>query len=212
MIQPAELSEGERRRFLDRAARALHARRSPIERSAVGALTELVRRLRDQRSGSRAARSVAPRGDTDDPVPLVAAKGTRDDIPQSRPAASRRLERRTHVDAAACRRRLPRAETFRGRRARHATSSRSDRAPTVEMRPSCAERLRRPRREIRTSTDSLPPCAADAAREVAARNASGSAPYLPHAERPGIDLRALPAQRALGPDPDRRAVARRAPR
>ncbi|HET9987702.1 MAG TPA: PilZ domain-containing protein, partial [Kofleriaceae bacterium] len=80
MIQPAELSDGERRRFLtERLARCTLQIQS--ERSAVGALTELVRRLRDQRNGSRPP-PFKERGDTNDPVPLVSAKGTRDDIPQ----------------------------------------------------------------------------------------------------------------------------------
>ena len=80
MIQPAELSEGERRRFLtERLARCTLQIQS--QRSAIGALTELVRRLRDQRNGSRPP-PFKHRGDTSDPVPLISAKGTRDDIPQ----------------------------------------------------------------------------------------------------------------------------------
>ncbi|HEY6038411.1 MAG TPA: PilZ domain-containing protein, partial [Kofleriaceae bacterium] len=83
MIQPAELSEGERRRFLtERLARCTV--QVQTQRSAIGALTELVKRLRDQRNGSRPP-PFKHRGDTSDPVPLVAAKGTRDDIPQVRP-------------------------------------------------------------------------------------------------------------------------------
>ncbi len=88
MIQPAELSEGERRRFLtERLARC--TLQVPSERNAVGALSELVRRLRDQRNGSRPPPFREARGDTSDPVPLVTAKGTRDDIPQlKRPPTS----------------------------------------------------------------------------------------------------------------------------
>lgn len=81
MIQPGELSEGERRRFLtERLTRCTMQVQS--QRNAVGALVELVRKLRDQRNGSRPPPFREPRGDTSDPVPLIAAKGTRDDIPQ----------------------------------------------------------------------------------------------------------------------------------
>ena len=80
MIQPAELSDGERRRFLtERLTRCTV--QIQTQRSAIGALSELVRRLRDQRTGSRPP-PFKERGDTNDPVPLISAKGTRDDIPQ----------------------------------------------------------------------------------------------------------------------------------
>ncbi|MEP6865302.1 MAG: PilZ domain-containing protein [Deltaproteobacteria bacterium] len=88
MIQPAELSEGERRRFLtERLTRCTVQIQN--QRSAISALSELVRRLRDQRNGSRPP-PFLHRGDTNDPVPLVSAKGTRDDIPQieRRPATN----------------------------------------------------------------------------------------------------------------------------
>lgn len=87
MVQPAELSEGERARFL--AARLSRCTiRVTQQRSAVSALTELVRRIKDERSPQApkppplpaAAKSVAPRGDTADPVMLVKAKGTRDNL------------------------------------------------------------------------------------------------------------------------------------
>jgi len=86
MIQPAALSEGERRRFLsERLARCTLV--IQYQRSTIGALTELVRRLRDQRGDLRTGAKpppfrTTPRGDTSDPVPLVAlsAKGTRNDI------------------------------------------------------------------------------------------------------------------------------------
>ncbi len=78
MIQPAELSEGERRRFLtERLARCTMQVQSA--RSAVGGLTELVRRLRDRRNVSKPP---PYRGDTSDPVLLVQAKGTRNNIKQ----------------------------------------------------------------------------------------------------------------------------------
>ena len=84
MIQPAELSEGERRRFLtERLTRCTLQVQS--QRNAMGALVELVKKLREQRTGSRPPPF---RGDTSDPIPLVTAKGTRNDIPQVRRPAS----------------------------------------------------------------------------------------------------------------------------
>lgn len=90
MVQPAELSEGERARFLaDRLARCTI--RVTTQRTAAGALTELARKIKDIRANKTStnpppipaaalARSTSPRGDTADPVMLVAAKGTRDQI------------------------------------------------------------------------------------------------------------------------------------
>ncbi len=100
MIQPAELSDGDRRRFLgERLARCtLHV---SDQRSVVGALSELTRRVREQKLAPKtvietpalrapgappsipAARaSVLPRGTTEDPVLLVHPKSTRDDLPK----------------------------------------------------------------------------------------------------------------------------------
>ncbi len=83
MIQPAALSDLERRRFLtDRLARC--TMRVDSARNAVGALSELVKRLRAQKHGHNVnnanVRRREPRGDTNDPLPLVAAKGTRNDL------------------------------------------------------------------------------------------------------------------------------------
>jgi hypothetical protein len=90
MVQPSELSEGERVRFLaDRLTRCTI--RVISQRTATGALGELVRKIRDQRANkvvtqpppipqAALARSVQPRGDTHDPVMLVQAKGTRDNL------------------------------------------------------------------------------------------------------------------------------------
>jgi|GEM_PF-1551423 len=82
MIQPAELSEGERRRFLTgRLARCTMQVQS--SRNAVAGLVELVRRLRDQRNVSKPSfEPTTTRGDTADPVLLVTAKGTRNNIHQ----------------------------------------------------------------------------------------------------------------------------------
>lgn len=78
MIQPAELSLGDRRRFLEeRLARC--SLRVDNQRNVVGALVELVKMIRGLKSPS--GRALAhPRGDTEDPVMLVAAKGTRDNL------------------------------------------------------------------------------------------------------------------------------------
>jgi PilZ domain-containing protein len=70
MIQPATLTEGDRRRFLgERLARCtIHV---ADQRSVVGALTELVRRAR---RGGRLAPPPVPRGDTSEPAPLLHKK------------------------------------------------------------------------------------------------------------------------------------------
>lgn len=91
MVQPAELSEGERVRFLaERLPRCTI--RVTTQRTAVAALGELVRRIKELRANHKVstqpppvpppamARSVQPRGDTQDPVMLVTAKGTRDNL------------------------------------------------------------------------------------------------------------------------------------
>ncbi|MDQ3364113.1 MAG: PilZ domain-containing protein [Myxococcota bacterium] len=94
MIQPAELAEGERRRFLgERLSKCtLHV---ADQRSVVNALVELVRRIREVRAGAAkvlapplprlpsipAARAFTePSGTADDPVLLVHPKSTRDDL------------------------------------------------------------------------------------------------------------------------------------
>ena len=81
MVQPAELSEGERARFLaDRLTRCTI--RVTTQRTASGALTELARKIQDIRAnkGSPSSpppipaaaytRSPSPRGDTSDPLML----------------------------------------------------------------------------------------------------------------------------------------------
>ena len=60
MIQPAELTEGDRRRFLDRAPRAVRDRGVAGSAARSPPLTELVRRVRDQGAAApRTARRVA---------------------------------------------------------------------------------------------------------------------------------------------------------
>ncbi|MEJ7596936.1 MAG: hypothetical protein WKG01_03415 [Kofleriaceae bacterium] len=101
MIQPAELTDGDRRRFLgERLARCtLHV---ADQRSVVGSLTELVRWIREQKLAPRpylgpmpmrapGAPPVPnkPRGTTENPVLLVHPKGTRDDlVPRSKLASA----------------------------------------------------------------------------------------------------------------------------
>lgn len=129
MIQPLELTEGDRKRFLgDRLQRcSIHV---TAQRTAVGALTELVRYLRDQRPSPvrgqqpvmkippKAARaSLTPSGDM--PVaPPVTSKGTRDDLTPQPP--SPRVSR-------------PHAEVRQ--------RTKAERAPTVDMPPLEAQRL-----------------------------------------------------------------------
>jgi hypothetical protein len=104
MIQPAELSEGDRRRFLgERLARCtMHV---ADQRSVVGALTELVRRIRESRPKAAHA-SLVPRRPPSDPPPDPSAKSTRDllridpprqrmDTVQMSPAESLRLAAQT---------------------------------------------------------------------------------------------------------------------
>lgn len=98
MIQPAELSEGDRRRFLGERLSRCKIQVSE-QRKVVAALTELVRRVREAKAKqtqppalrqpilpsvlpSRPHANVDPRGDTEDPILLVpTAKGTRDHVP-----------------------------------------------------------------------------------------------------------------------------------
>ncbi|MBL0215342.1 MAG: PilZ domain-containing protein [Myxococcales bacterium] len=107
MIQPAELTDGDRRRFVgDRLARC--TLQVGDQRHVTSALTELMRRVRDLRATVRppvlaavplrttpppipaaAASSHYPRGDTADPHLLVHAKGTRDGLPQALPRSTR---------------------------------------------------------------------------------------------------------------------------
>ena len=93
MVQPSELSEGERVRFLaDRLTRCTI--RVTKQRTAVGALAEIARKIRDSRNASSKvppppprARARAegsggwlPQGADDEPSPGKTAEGTRDDV------------------------------------------------------------------------------------------------------------------------------------
>jgi hypothetical protein len=122
MVQPAELSDGDRRRFFgERLARctvmALH------QRSVLGALVELMRRVRDQRP-PRAARGSQ----------IAVARGTAPPRPPPIPAdAGRRPSR--HVIARASSPSLPPPP------APPVEEARQRRAPTVQMDPLEAQRL-----------------------------------------------------------------------
>ncbi len=97
MIQPHELSEGDRRRFVgERLARCTI--QVGEQRHVSSALTELVRRVREQKAGAISRVTPPPissgihpyaRGDTADPYLLVKAKGTRDGLPQHLPRSTR---------------------------------------------------------------------------------------------------------------------------
>src|SRR6185436_7430999 len=90
MIQPAELSDGDRRRFVGErlAACTLHV---GDQRKVVSALVELVRQIRGQIRGQKAsgtapmppvlprARPATGAGRVDTVPPVLVAKGTRDD-------------------------------------------------------------------------------------------------------------------------------------
>lgn len=87
LIQPAELSEGDRRRFLaDRIAAC--TLRVTDQRGVVFALSELVKQLRAPKPKTQVIGSVAARGmgrpPTDEPVLAKPAKGTRDLPPPAR--------------------------------------------------------------------------------------------------------------------------------
>ena len=168
MIQPSELSEVERRRFLtERLARCVLA--VSTERSAIGALTELVRRVREQRTAKPPAppvRSVQPRGDTADPIMLVAAKGTRND-----------LEKQS-IDA------------LNPSTSRHVVA-RSNRLPTVEIEPKEAQRLVTETR-VMDVEDNLPP--APPTKKMRAQSpigVGGSSPHLPTGQSQVIYARYL---------------------
>ena len=160
MIQPAELSDGDRRRFLgERLTRCtLHV---VDQRTVTTALTELVRRIRELRLAPRENITampirapgappvpIKPRGTTENPVLLVHPKGTRDDIAKGRlanaspppiPRASRRDDLHTpspHV--------LPRAHH----------------AATVEISPIESQRMASqsvPPPRVEASSAGLPP-------------------------------------------------------
>lgn len=163
MIQPAELSEVERRRFLtERLARCVLA--VSTERSAIGALTELVRRVREQRT-AKPVRMVQPRGDTADPVLLVVAKGTRDDLEKQ---AGDAINPPTH---------------------RHVVA-RSNRLPTVEIEPKEAQRLVTETR-VMDVEDNLPPVPPTKRMRAQSPNASGSGPHMPTGQSQVIYARYL---------------------
>ncbi len=93
MIQPAELSDYERKRFLiERLARCTH--QVMHRRDVVGALTELVKQIRGAKPKAAVGLKLPPpipraaRGDTNDPVLLIPPKGTRDIDPTALPFGS----------------------------------------------------------------------------------------------------------------------------
>lgn len=108
MIQPHELSEGDRRRFVaERLARC--TMQVGELRHVSAALTELVRRVREQRANVRGAASSSPpltkphafpRGDTSDPYLLVKAKGTRNDVPLPRAVSPNVISRASGIHRA----------------------------------------------------------------------------------------------------------------
>ena len=191
MVQPAELSEGDRVRFLaDRLTRCTI--RVTGQRATVAALSELVRRIKDGRTNKPAPttvpppqRSVEPRGDTSDPVMLVKAKGTRDDIERldekllddenrkttQMPPLARPSHERTAMPA------LDRPATKRERPGREL--AREDRHRTVPMPFDLAQKLIGESSMVRQLPEppALPPPPPRVQQRI--RTDVGTAPYLP---------------------------------
>ena len=97
MIQPGELSDGDRRRFLlERLSRCTV--QIDDQRNVVGALTELVRQVKEQKGGGAMpkrppANPMTPRTATSERPLSVHVKSTRDDLPPA-PPRMERAERR----------------------------------------------------------------------------------------------------------------------
>lgn len=134
MVQPAELSEGERVRFLaDRLPRCTI--RVVGQPNPIGVLTEIVRKIKAGRQPpavpppipTRPNASMQPRGDTADPVMLVAAKGTRDNLEKVQVTGLLPPEPRMN-------------EIAPYTSGRHVIARR-DRTPTAEMSPDLSMRL-----------------------------------------------------------------------
>jgi len=200
MIQPAELSDGDRRRFLnERLSRCtMHV---SDQRSVVGALSELVRRVREQKQSPKplahaatpppipaANASMRPRGTTEDPVLLVQPKSTRDDLPRitrhSEPQHSMNELKRSSAEPAS-----PRGDYARHTRRDEFVHTPS---PNVIARPHRAEGLPleaqrmaaepRPQSdEVATMVGSLPAGAKRRADQLAAESyfSMGSGPTPP---------------------------------
>ena len=221
MIQPAELSDGERRRFLtERLARCtLQDHRRSAARSR--ALTELVRKLRDRTQRPMPPPFAQARGDTSDPVPLITREGharrhpaARAGRTQSRCSQRRRADPSAHARATMRRcRRLRRRARRRGEvpapRARTVTSCRGARAPRPWSRRPIAElddvrvvnEFDEPPDIARTVRPARP-------RRVAERHrADADADRRRHRTKRRRSTRATCAAGKLGADPDRRAVA-----
>ncbi len=103
MIQPGELSDGDRRRFLlERLSRCTV--QIDDQRNVVGALTELVRQLKEHKGqpGATAKRPPAnpmtPRTATTERPLSVHVKSTRDDLPSREPPPLPRMERADRRD------------------------------------------------------------------------------------------------------------------
>jgi hypothetical protein len=205
MIQPAELSDIDRRRFLgERLARCtLHV---SDQRNVVGALTELSRRVREQKlapktvinlSGARppgppphpAARaSVKPRGTTDDPVLLVNPKSTRDDLPKLAPAGPAPREPAMLEPATPDHVRRARRDIVVRTTSPHviARTTSAHRAETVELSAIEAQRMASQLLPERQSPSSIGPPPIATSRAGTPRNVDAPLlePYLPTATAP----------------------------
>ncbi|HUS32719.1 MAG TPA: PilZ domain-containing protein, partial [Kofleriaceae bacterium] len=140
MVQPAELSEGERVRFLaERLPRCTI--RVVGQPNPIAVLTEIVRKIKAGRNPAvpppiPPARSVQPRGDTSDPVMLVTAKGTRDDLEQ---LARDSIQSATRPPTP--RPPSPSPEAINPMTSSRHVIARRDRSPTAEMQPGLPQKL-----------------------------------------------------------------------
>lgn len=160
MIQPAELAEGERRRFLaERLARC--TLQVEGQRTVVGAVTELARRIRETKKHPATelphnpSAALLPRTGTEDPVLLVRAKSTRDHIDRDTVAQLPPLPR------------LPSPNVV----------NRHERAATVEVPPSELQQM------VRSTMSTMTPSGPVVVAAAPARSAK-TEQYLPTASGP----------------------------
>ena len=165
MIQPSELAEGERKRFLaERLARCTV--QVSGQRKVVVAVTELARQIREHKKGSgvselpkkpAASASMRPKNGSEVKGPVVHAKGTRDDLERDQVMHS------THMNALE---KPPGHETTPAAPLMPRTTSpnvinRSQRVQTVDMPPQALQEILRQTREgLLTPANGLPVAAA----------------------------------------------------
>lgn len=182
MIQPAELVEGERRRFLaERLARCTI--QVSGQRNVVGAVSELARQIREHKKGSgvselpkkpAAKASMRPNNVSEVQSPVVHAKGTRDDLDRDQVMHSTHMPA---LDKPAGHESLP-AVPLPPRTASPNVINRSQRVQTVDMPPQALQEILRQTREgLQTPPGALPAVATPAGIvKKPERDATGSGP------------------------------------